>query len=198
MIAKGFNAIDGYRIFDREENGGLLVLTPRSNEHPSMVVISNDNPFIPVSPGITRRHEFTFYRNWNIGMPELTSRYEFAMANIDGLTVANMINGNTYSDRAVSIEFIQPTRIGFTQSTSFASDDFIEWSADDSYLPTTMIRFPYGMMTLENEYAVEISITYTAHTVSHTWPISSIKPGLFDMAFEPALRLGCTGHTVDI
>ena len=63
MIAKGFNAIDGYRIFDQEENGGLIVLAHRSNEHPSMVVISNDNPFIPVSPGITRRLEFTFHRS---------------------------------------------------------------------------------------------------------------------------------------
>ena len=63
MIAKGFNAIDGYRIFDQEENGGLIVLAPRSNDHPSMVVISNDNPFIPVSPGITRRLEFTFHRS---------------------------------------------------------------------------------------------------------------------------------------
>ena len=62
MIAKGFNAIDGYRIFDREENGGLIVLAHRGNEHPSMIVISNDNPFIPVSPGITRRIDFTFYR----------------------------------------------------------------------------------------------------------------------------------------
>ena len=63
MITKGFSAIDGYRIFDREENGGLIVLAPRNNEHPSMVVISSDNPFIPVSPGITRRLEFTFQRN---------------------------------------------------------------------------------------------------------------------------------------
>ena len=62
MIAKGFNAIDGYRIFDQEENGGLIVLAHRGNEHPSMLVISNDNPFIPVSPGITRRLEFTFHR----------------------------------------------------------------------------------------------------------------------------------------
>ena len=113
-IADGFNSIDRYRILDQEENGGIIFSAPRSNEHPSMVVISNDNPFIPVSPGITRRLEFTFYRNWDIGMPELTSRYEFAMANIDGLTAENMINENTYSDRTVSIEFIQPTRIGFT------------------------------------------------------------------------------------
>ena len=62
MITKGFNAIDGNRIFDREENGGLIVLAHLGNEHPSMIVISNDNPFIPVSPGITRRIDFTFYR----------------------------------------------------------------------------------------------------------------------------------------
>ena len=85
MIAKGFNAIDGYRIFDQEENGGLIVLAHRSNEHPSMVVISNDNPYLPLKPGLTRRLEFTFHRNYYIRMPELTSPYEFAMANIDGL-----------------------------------------------------------------------------------------------------------------
>ena len=140
MIAKGFNAIDGYRIFDREENGGLIVLAPRSNEHPSMVVISNDNPFIPASLGITRRLEFTFYRNWYVKMPELTSPYEFAMANIDGLTAANMINGYTFTNREMTIAFIQPTRVAYVGNQRFPgtmkSSQFV---ASPSFTSTTFL-----------------------------------------------------------
>ena len=58
MIANGFNAIDGYRIFDRVENGGLVYLGPRSNDHPDMLVISNDNPYLPLTPGTTRAVQF--------------------------------------------------------------------------------------------------------------------------------------------
>ena len=90
-----------------------------------MVVISNNNPFIPVSPGITRRLEFTSHRKWYIKMPELTSPYEFAKTNIDGLKAANMINGHTYWNCEMIISFIQPTRIVYALSQSFNSDDFI-------------------------------------------------------------------------
>ena len=58
-------------------------------------------------------------------MPELTSPYEFAMTNIDGLKAANMINGHTYWNCEMIISFIQPTRIVYALSQSFNSDDFI-------------------------------------------------------------------------
>ena len=111
MIANGFNAIDGYRIFDRTDNRGLVYIGPRSNDHPDMLVISNDNPFLPLTPGLTRRIDFTFHRNYYIRMPELTTPYEFAMANIDGLTATNMINTSVITNREMTVSFKQPTRV---------------------------------------------------------------------------------------
>ena len=64
-----------------------------------MVVISNDNYYLPLTPGITRGIDFTFHLNYYIRMSELTSPYDFALANIDGLTATNMINKKGYYDR---------------------------------------------------------------------------------------------------
>ena len=172
MIANGFNAIDGYRIFDRVENGGLIYLGPRSNDHPSMIIISNDNPYLPLTPETTRGINFTFHRNYYIRMPELTTPYEFAMANIDGLTATNMINRSVFTNREMTVAFIQPTRVAYVGSPSFTSADFIDWEQSQSYTANTTMRFPYGMMTLDNKNA-ETNITYTDDTVNHTWTIPS-------------------------
>ena len=172
LVANGFNAIDGYRIFDRVENGGLVYLGPRSNDHPSMIIISNDNPYLPLTPGTTRRIDYTFHRNYYIRMPELTTPYEFALANIDGLTATNMINGHTYSNREMTATFIQPTRVAYVGSPSFTSADFVEWEQPQSYTANTTIRFPYGVMTLSDK-AAETDITYTDDAQTFTWTIPS-------------------------
>ena len=93
LIRDGFNAIDGYQVFTREEYRGLVILNPRSGVFPSMVVISKDNPYLPLTPGTTRGIKFTFHRNYYIRMPELITPYDFALANIDGLNATNMHNG---------------------------------------------------------------------------------------------------------
>ena len=141
MIANGFNAIDGYQVFARENNRGLVILNPRSGVFPSMIVVSNDNPYLPLTPGTTRAVNFTFHRNYYIRMPELTTPYEFAMANIDGLTVTNMINRSVFTNREMTVTFKQPTRVAYVGSPSFTSSDFIEWEQPQSYTASTTIRF---------------------------------------------------------
>ena len=172
MIANGFNAIDGYRIFDRVENGGLVYLGPRSNDHPDMLVISNDNPYLPLTPGLTRRIDFTFHRNYYIRMPELTTPYEFAMANVDGLTATNMINTSVFTNREMTVAFIQPTRVAYVGSPSFTSGSFVEWEQPQTYESDTTMRFPYGVMSLDGEN-VETDITYTDDAQTFTWSIPS-------------------------
>ena len=137
-----------------------------------MIVVSNDNPYLPLKPGLTRGIDFTFHRNYYIRMPELTTQYDFALANIDGLTATNIINCHTYSNREMVISFIQPTRVGFIGSHSFTSADFVEWEQPQTYTASTTIRFPYGMMTLDNENA-ETDITYTDDAQTFTWTIPS-------------------------
>ena len=132
-----------------------------------MVVISNDNPFIPVTPGIICRLEFTFHRNCYIRMPELTTPYEFAMVNIDGLRATNMINGYEYSNREMTIEFIQLTRVVYVGNDeiipSYAT--FVDWDQFESYMTISTIRFLYGMMTL-NDSAAKTNVTYTTAMVT--------------------------------
>ena len=103
MIANGFNAINGYQVFTKEEYRGLVILNPRSGVYPSMVVVFNDNPYLPLTPGTTRQVNFTFHRNYYMRMSELTTPYDFALANIDGLTATNMHNGYKYSNREMVI-----------------------------------------------------------------------------------------------
>ena len=127
IVATGFNAIDGYQVFARQEYRGEVQMGPRSGVYPSMIVISNDNPHLPLTPGLTRGINFTFHRNLFIRMPELTTPYDFSLVNIDGLTATNMSSGHTYSNREMVISFIQPTRIGFIGSHSFTSADNVDW-----------------------------------------------------------------------
>ena len=178
MIANGFNAIDGYQVFTREEYRGLVILNPRSGVYPSMIVISNDNPYLPLTPGLSRGINFTFHRNYYIRMPKLTTPYEFALANIDGLTAMNMISGHTYSNREIVISFIQPTRVAYVGSPSFTSVDFVDWEQPQSYTANTTMRFPYGVMTLDNKN-VETDITYTdeVHSESHVVYTITIDSG---------------------
>ena len=74
MIATGFNAIDGYQVFTREDYRGLVIMNPRMVVYPSMVMVSHDNPCLPLTPGTTRGIKFTFHRNYYIRMAELTTR----------------------------------------------------------------------------------------------------------------------------
>ena len=142
IIRDGFNAIDGYQVFTRQEHRGLVILNPRSGIYPSMIVISNDNPYLPLTSGLSSGIYFTFHRNYYIRMPELTTPYEFALANIDGLTATNMINGHTYSNREMTVTFIQPTRVAYVGSPSFTSADFVDWKQPQSYMANTTIHFP--------------------------------------------------------
>ena len=162
IVANGFNAIDGYRIMARQQHRGTSQNGPNSN----------DNPYLPLTPGLTRQINFTFHRNYYIRMHELTTPYDFALANIDGLTATNMHNGYEYSNREMTVTFKQPTRVAYVGSPSFTSADFVEWEQPQSYTANTTIRFPYGMMTLDNKN-VETDIMYMDDTVNHTWTIPS-------------------------
>ena len=82
LIRDDFNVIDGYQVFTRQNNRGEVQIRPRSGIYPSMIVVSNDNPYLPLAPGTTRVVNFRFHRNYYIGMPELISPYEFADANM--------------------------------------------------------------------------------------------------------------------
>ena len=64
MIRDGFNDIDGYQVFARENHRGEVQLGPRSGAFPSMIVVSNDNPYLPLTPGTTRGINFAFHRNY--------------------------------------------------------------------------------------------------------------------------------------
>ena len=72
----------------------------------------------------------------------------------------------------MTIAFIQPTRVAYVGSPSFTSADFVDWDQPQSYTTTTTIRFPYGLMILD-DCASSHDITYRDDTVSHTWSIPS-------------------------
>ena len=147
LIRDGFNAIDGYQVFARQNNRGEVQMGPRSGIYPSMIVVSNDNPYLPLTPGLTRGIYFTFHRNYYIRMPVLTTPYEFAMANIDGLTAASIHNGYKYSNRDMTVTIKQPTRVAYVGSPSFTSADSVDWEQPQSHTANTTMSFPYGTMT---------------------------------------------------
>ena len=142
LIHDGFNANDGYQVFVRENHRGQVQMGPRSGTYPSMIVVSNDNLYLPLTPGTTRAVNFTFHRNYYIRMPELTTPYDFALANIDGLTATNMINRSVFTNREMTVTFIQPTRVAYVGSSSFTSADFVDWEQPQSYMANTTIHFP--------------------------------------------------------
>ena len=173
MIRDGFNDIDGYQVFTRQNHRGQVQMGPRSGAYPAMIVVSNDNPYLPLTPGATRVINFTFHRNYYIRMPVLTTPYEFAQANIDGLNATNMINTSVITNREMVASFKQPTRVAYVGGTpSFASGDFIEWEMPQTYESDTTMRFPYGVMTLDDKN-VETDITYVEGDTTHTWSIPS-------------------------
>ena len=108
MIAAGFNSIDGYQVFSREDNGGCIILGPRSNAFPSMIIVSNDNPYLSLTPGTTRRIEFTFHRNWYVKMQELCSPLGFAIAVYDGILKADLKEDWVFMERILEMYLIQP------------------------------------------------------------------------------------------
>ena len=64
----------------------------------------------------------------------MTTPYEFAQANIDGLNATNMINTSVITNREMVASFKQPTRVAYVGGTpSFASGDFIEWEMPQTY-----------------------------------------------------------------
>ena len=70
VIRDGFNDIDGYQVFAREKNRGYVQMGPRSGIYPSMVVISNDNPYLPLKPGLTRTVNSPFIAITTSGCPD--------------------------------------------------------------------------------------------------------------------------------
>ena len=72
-------------------------------------------------------------------------------------------SGYTYSNRQVNIVFNRLSKVNIASSAvlldedrhgsfpPFVSDDFIEWEQPQSYMTHTTIRFPYGVMILDNE-----------------------------------------------
>ena len=97
-----------YRISDRVSKGDQIYLGPLSNDHPSMIIISNDNLWLPLTPVTIRGINFTFHHNWYIRIPELTSPYDFALANYNRLLETKLMNGYTYSNREMIIPSSNP------------------------------------------------------------------------------------------
>ena len=163
-----------YRISDRVSKDGQIYLDPWSNDHPSAIIISNDNPWLPLIPVTTHRVDFTFHPNWHIRMPELTSPYIFALANHNGLLETNLKNGYIYSNREMIISFKKHAHVHFVSPQSFNSGSFkgfFDWLLR-FYDHSTTIRLPYHMIVLSEE-GEETSITYMDNTLTHTSNISS-------------------------
>ena len=175
MIAiNGFNVIDGYRISDRVSNGCQMYWDPWSNDHPSMIIISNDNLWLPLTPVTIRGINFTFHHILYIRISELTSPYDFALANHNRLLETNLKNGYTYSNREMIISFKKHAHVHFVSPQSFNSDSFkgfFDWLLR-FYDHSTTIRLPYHMIVLSEE-GEETSITYMEDTQTQIWNISS-------------------------
>ena len=142
-----------YRISDRVSKGDQIYLGPRSNDHPSMIIISNDNPWLPLTPVTIRGINFTFHLNWYIKISKLTSPYDFALANYNRLLETNLKNGYTYSNREMIISFKKHAHVHFVSPQSFNSDSFkgfFEWLLR-FYDHSTTIRLPYHMIVLSEE-----------------------------------------------
>ena len=105
-------------------------------------------------------------------MPELTTPYEFALANIDSLNATTLLNRSVFTNREMTVSFHQPTRVAYVGSPWFTSGSFIEWELPQTYETVSSMRFPYGVMSLDGENA-ETDITYTDDTTTHTWSIPS-------------------------
>ena len=169
-----------YLVYVAVDSGGALRISGRNYSVPRFI-LRCDNPYIEIIPGpyaepngVYLNCRFTFYRNWHIKMPELTSPYDFALAVYNGLSETNLENGYTYSNREFTLSFKQPTRVHFVDPPSFNADGFrgfIDWEQETSYEFSTTIRFPYHVMVLDS--SDETPITYTDDTQTHTWIIPS-------------------------
>ena len=163
-----------YRISDRVSKGGQIYLDPWSNDYPSTIIISNDNPWLSLTPVTIHSINLTIHRNWYIKISQLTSPYIFALANHDRLLETNLKNGYTYSNREMTISFKKHAHVHFVSSQSFNSDSFkgfFDWLLG-FYDHSTTIRLPYHMIVLSEE-GEETTITYTDDTQTQTWNISS-------------------------
>ena len=174
MIKDGFNSIDGYQVFTREENGGTIVLGPRSNLFPAMIIVFNDSPFLPLSPGTSRGMNFTFHRNWYVKIPEITTPYDFTIAVFNGVLKSELRDDWDYLERVMEIYLDQPMRIQFTTTPVFNSNDFngfIDWPQSSTYKRSFEIYFPYhSMMLSPDEYT---SIGYSNDSQSFEDYVSS-------------------------
>ena len=168
-----------YLLYVAVESGGSIRISGRNYAVPRFI-LRCDNPYIEIIPGpyaepnsVYLNCRFTFYRNWHIKMPELTSPYDFALAVYNGLSETNLENGYTYSNREFTLSFKQPTRVHFVDPSSFNADGFrgfIDWE-QGSYEFSTTIRFSYHVMVLDS--SDETPMTYTDDTQTHTWIIPS-------------------------
>ena len=159
-----------YRISDRVSNGGQIYLGPRSNDYPSMIIISYDNPWLPLTPVTIRGINLTIHLNRYIRMPELILPYDFALSNHNRLLETNLENGYTYSNRDMSISFKKHAHVHFVSPQSFNLDSFkgfFVWLLG-FYDHSTTIRLPYHMMVLSEE-GEETSITNTDNTQTQIW-----------------------------
>ena len=77
-------------------------------------------------------------------MPELTTPYEFAMTNIDGLTAANVINGYMFTNCEMTIAFIQLTSVVYVGNDEIIPSlaTFVDWDQFESYVTNSTILFP--------------------------------------------------------
>ena len=171
----------------------------RNGAVPRFIQIS-DNSFIQFTPGpyaepggVYLSCYFTFHRNYYIRMPQLTTPYDFALAVYNGLTQTNLENAYTYSNREITISFKQPSRVYFASPVTLLDEggseaspgtaslfhdspllplaSFVDWEQPQTYMANTTMRFPYGVMTLDeggSSAFLEADITSTDDTQTFT------------------------------
>ena len=126
-------------------------------------------------------------------MPQLTTPYDFALAVYNGLTQTNLENAYTYSNREITISFKQPSRVYFASPVTLLDEggseaspgtaslfhdspllplaSFVDWEQPQTYMANTTMRFPYGVMTLDeggSSAFLEADITSTDDTQTFT------------------------------
>ena len=154
-----------------------------------MIIISNDNPWLPLTPVTTRGISFIFHLNRYMRISELTLPYDFALANHNRLFETNLENGYTYSNREMIISFKKPAHIHFVSPQSFNSNTFkgfFDWFLG-FYDHSITIRLPYHMIVLSEE-GEETSITYTDDTLTHIEHFIACDPKRLGVLLEQHVR----------
>ena len=114
------------------ENGVKINITPQTDDDPSLKIISNNNPYFPLTPGISREFSLTFHLNWYYKMPEIISPYDFALEVNNGTIDATMEDGYSYSNLGMKIDFLSYARIQIVGANPLINSNgfkgFIDWS----------------------------------------------------------------------